>query len=77
MDEVYTTLLDLPTTIRGYTVRDMNGDYNICINARISQENRLKAYKHELKHIKRGDFAKSGSADLIEIFAHQLCVEDR
>ena len=71
MDEVYTILLDLPTSIRGYTVRDRDGNYNICINARMSQENRIKAYKHELKHIKLGDFSKTGSADLIEIHVRQ------
>ena len=71
MDEIYTTLYDLPTSIRGFTVRDRNGDYNICLNARISYEDRLEAYEHELKHIKHGDFQRSASADLIEIFAHR------
>lgn len=70
MDEIYTRLFNLPTTIRGYTVRDKNGDYNICINARISHEDQLEAYEHELKHIKLGDFQRSASADLIEIYAH-------
>lgn len=70
MDEVITRLFNLPTTIRGYTVRDKNGDYNICINARISHEDQLEAYEHELRHIQRGDFQTSTPVDLIEIYAH-------
>lgn len=70
MEEIYTRLIDLPTTIRGYTVRDKEGDYNIYLNTRISQEARLETYEHELKHIEQGDFQRCTKADLIEIFAH-------
>ena len=70
MDEIYTKMISLPTTIRGYTVRDNNGDYNIFINARISREAMLEAYRHELKHINRADFQNRTPADLIEIYAH-------
>ena len=70
MEDIYAVLVDLPTTIRGYTIRDKNGDFCIVINARISQENRVEAYEHEMKHIKQGDFQRSTPADLIEIYAH-------
>lgn len=71
MDEIYTRLSNFPTSICAFTVRDRDGDYNIYLNARISHERRVQAYEHELKHIKRGDFQKSCSADLIEIYAHR------
>lgn len=71
MEDVYTKLIDLPTRVRGYTVRDKNGDYAIVINARLSQEDRIEAYQHEIKHIKNSDFQRVCRADLIEIFAHQ------
>lgn len=70
MDDIYTKLIDLPTRVRGYTVRDKNGDFCIVLNARINQESRIKTYEHEVKHIKRGDFQRCVSADLIEIYAH-------
>ena len=70
MEEIYTKLLNLPTSIHGYTVRDRNGDYAIILNAKLSQEDRVEAYWHEMKHIKRGDFQKECHADLIEIYAH-------
>lgn len=70
MNEIFTRLINLPTTIHGYTVMDTNGDFNIFINSRINHEAMLKTYKHELKHIKQGDFHRTVSADMIEIYAH-------
>ena len=70
MENISIRLINLPTTIHGYTVRDRNGDYNIYINARINQEARLETYEHEMKHINNGDFYRKGSVDLIEIYAH-------
>ena len=71
MDEVYTSIVDLPTSIGGYTIRDKNGDYNIVINARLSFERQARTYKHELNHILNGDFYKAEASGLIEIHAHQ------
>lgn len=70
MNELAARLIDLPTTIRAYTVQDTEGNYNIYVNARLSHEARLEAYKHEIKHIKNDDFSRQKSADLIEIYAH-------
>lgn len=71
MEEIIQRNIDLPTTIRGYTIRDHNGDYNIYINARMTTERQIEAYRHELKHIRNGDFNRTGSVDLIEIHAHR------
>ena len=71
MDEIYTSVVDLPTSIGGYTIRDNNGDYNIILNARLSYERQARAYRHEMKHIVNGDFFKSETTDLIEIRAHK------
>jgi hypothetical protein len=48
--------LDLPAGIKGLTLKDENGDYNIYINASISDDARVKAFRHEVEHIKKGDF---------------------
>lgn len=71
MEEIITRLANLPVTVYGYTIRDKDGDYNMYINARMTSEKRVETYKHELEHIRRGDFYRSGSADLIEIHAHR------
>lgn len=70
MEEIIKRNINLPTTIRGYTIRDHNGDYNIYINARMTTERQMETYMHELRHIREGDFSRSGSVDLIEIHAH-------
>ena len=71
MDEIITKLKDLPTKFYGLTIRDKEGDFNIFINSRMSRERQIEAYEHELEHIRRGDFSRSGSVDIIEIHAHQ------
>ena len=54
-----TRIIQIPDTrVRAFTILDANGDYNIYINAALSQEGQLRAYKHELKHIANGDFDK-------------------
>ena len=72
MNEVVIRTVNLPVTISAYTALDSDGDYNIYINARISLERQMIAYRHELKHIERGDYYKNDSADLIEIYAHKV-----
>lgn len=71
MNDVITVLANLPPTIGGYALRDLNGDYTIVLNARMSRERQLETYRHELKHILHDDFSNTRSADLIEIRAHQ------
>lgn len=71
MDEIITKLINLPTKVYGYTVRDKDGDFNIYLNARISHESMVETYKHELDHINGDNFQSRASADLIEICTHE------
>ena len=50
--------INLPCSVRGLTVMDNEGFYNIYINARLSFEHQKKALMHELEHIIRNDFYK-------------------
>lgn len=56
MIDYYVRYIDLPYTIKGMTVQDINGFYNVYINSRLSFEEQRKALKHELEHISRHDF---------------------
>ena len=67
---ITTYITPMPGRIRSYTVRK-DEYYTIVVNENLSTEARMAAYKHELDHINRGDFEQKGSADLIEIFAHE------
>jgi hypothetical protein len=58
MDNVYLRYISLPPTVKGLTVQDEEGDYNIYINARLTYEANLQTLMHEIKHIKNRDFHK-------------------
>jgi len=55
-DSVIVRIIDLPTPIKGVTVKDENGDYNIYLNGRLSGEAQAIAFRHEVEHIKQGHF---------------------
>ena len=61
---VVRTLWGLPLSVRGFTVPSPDGVYNVYINGDLSEEARERAVKHELGHIRRGDFSKN-FADLV------------
>ena len=65
MNEIYVRLLALPMTIRGVTVTDDEGDYNIYINSSLTPDQRKLVLKHEMTHIERNDF--DSFSDIFEI----------
>ena len=70
MENVRVVVADLPTSVNAYTI--CNDDfYTIVINDRISNEQRHKAYLHEMLHINNKDFGCSASVGLIEIKTHR------
>lgn len=52
MDAIIVRIIDLPYTVKGMTVKDANGDYNVYLNGRLSSEIRANAFRHEIIHIK-------------------------
>lgn len=73
--EVNTVLIDMPTKIKGYTVKNSDDSYSIFLNARISRDCLLKTYEHEMEHIQNEDFEKE-NVDAIEKNAHASGGED-
>ena len=65
MNEIYVRLLALPMTIRGVTVTDDEGDYNIYINSSLTPDQHKLVLKHEMTHIERNDF--DSFSDIFEI----------
>lgn len=70
MNNVSVVLYNLPSTIRSFVKEDNDGYYTIVINARLNDLMRMKAYKHELRHIFNIDFEKS-NVDKIECERHK------
>ena len=56
MGDIFTRLVPLPFSVRGVTMPDENGDYNIYINALLGEPAQKRAYEHELQHIRLGHF---------------------
>ena len=56
MNDYIVRYISLPCTVKGVTVMDKDGFYNIYINSQLSFEEQKKAIRHELQHIDREDF---------------------
>lgn len=59
-------VIKLPTTIRGVTVPDSDGNYNIYINKNISHDMQIKTLIHESEHIKNDDFSNPEQVTVLE-----------
>ena len=55
MEKIEALLMDLPTSVRGFVYHDDDGTAHIILNARLSHEQNITTYLHELRHIRRGD----------------------
>lgn len=70
MDDINTIYSDMPAAIRSYVIYNRDMSYTIVLNSRLSHEQNLRSYAHELAHIKNGDYDRKCSVDMIEITAH-------
>lgn len=74
MERIEVRLIDLPTSIRGFTVytEDCDGEpvFTIILNARMDLNTQTRAYKHEMNHIDKMDFDSMVPADMIEAIRH-------
>ena len=71
MENVFVKLIELPYSIRSYVVSNKDQTYTIVLNSRLSYEQNLASYQHEIDHINNGDYEKKFTADFIEINAHR------
>ena len=56
MNEQIVRFLNFPETVRAVTCLDHNGDFNIYINAALTDSERSDALAHELRHIQSEHF---------------------
>lgn len=69
MESVYVYEVKLPKGIREMVSPDAEDGYTIYIDRRLSDPDKLKAYRHALRHC-RGDFSRASVQD-IEKDAHR------
>lgn len=55
MYDVPVILKDLPVRIHGFVCLGSDYEPIIVINARLSKAQQLRTYRHEIKHIQRGE----------------------
>ena len=55
MNENEVILADLPTSVRGFVFLDDEGEPVIVVNSRLTREQNRKTFRHERRHIRRGD----------------------
>ena len=70
MEIIQVFIVDMPTAIRGLTVRNEDGSYTILINAGLSHEEQCKVYDHEIEHINNHDYDQMYDASKIEWMRH-------
>jgi uncharacterized protein YjaZ len=66
MNDVFVRYLDLPVSIKGMTVRDNDGFFNIYLNSRLTYNSNTQTLQHELAHIKRGHFDRDDHVLVLE-----------
>ena len=59
-------VIKLPPSIKGVTIPDEEGNYNIYINKNMSRKVQIDTYLHELEHIKNNDFSSNEPIPTIE-----------
>jgi len=67
MGEINVQFLNMDTKIPEQLIKNDDDSYTIFLNARLSQENRLKSYYHALQHIQKDDFEKDDVQQIEEI----------
>ena len=70
LEDIFVKLIALPHSIRSYVVLNKDQSYTIVLNSKLSHEQNMISYWHEIEHIKNGDYDKKCSVDMIELFAH-------
>lgn len=77
MDAVYIRGLELPLRVRGVTVIDEDGNYNVFINALLGEDAQQDALMHEVCHIVSGHFDGYDPVFVNELEAcHHINIEE-
>lgn len=80
MDNYIVRIVRLPRSVRGFTIPDENGDYNIYLNDRLDDADLVKAYDHEVQHIEAGHFyddTKTVAEKEAEVYGHSKETQKR
>lgn len=63
-EDIGVYFLDMDTAVEEEVHPNEDGSYTIIINARLSHDCQMSAYRHALEHIMRDDFEKECADDI-------------
>lgn len=69
--DVNCMFLNMPASVKAYTILNNDETFTIILNSRLTREQHLLSYHHEMKHIENGDYEKKADVGLLELFAHR------
>lgn len=72
---IYIYYIDMPYSVRSNIVENNDGTYTLYLNNRLSYEDNLEGYKHELDHINYDDFNCDDDIQTIELNRHEVVDE--
>ena len=61
MGDIIIRYVNLPVSVRAYTLTDANDDYNIYVNKELNSIEQKKAVDHEMRHINIDHFYRDSS----------------
>ncbi len=71
-DDIFIHYIDLGS-VRATSTHNEDGSYSIFLNSRLSREQQITEYMHELRHILSDDFnRKHEEVTRLEYYAHRL-----
>jgi hypothetical protein len=63
---IFIRTINLPSAVRGLTVPDVDGNYNVYVNAKLNYELQQITVHHEICHITNNDFESTEPVKEIE-----------
>ena len=69
---VFIRFIVAPLVFHAVTLLDRDGNYNMYLNADLSEEARMEAVEHELAHIENGDLESELPGSLIELMREEV-----
>lgn len=66
--DINTFIIDFENSIPATVTINEDGSFSIFLNARLSYEQRMQAYLHEMRHIQKNDFFTHNTVNEKELY---------
>lgn len=73
LSDIFVHYIDFETSIPATSTVNEDGSYSIFLNSRLTREQQINGYMHELKHILQLDFEnRDKSIGILEYYTHKV-----